>query len=67
MSDATNDRIEGQIEEVKGRAQKAWGELTNDEENMAEGDAAKAKGKLKKTKADVKDKIDDTVEDLTDR
>jgi uncharacterized protein YjbJ (UPF0337 family) len=67
MSDATNDRVEGAIEELKGRGQKAWSELTNDEEKKVEGEMSKAVGKLKRAEADAKDEIDETVKDWTDQ
>jgi uncharacterized protein YjbJ (UPF0337 family) len=67
MSDATNDRVEGATEEIKGRGQKAWGELTNDEEKKTEGDMSKAKGKLKHAEADAKEAVDEKVKDWTDQ
>jgi uncharacterized protein YjbJ (UPF0337 family) len=67
MSDATTDRAEGAVEEIRGRGQKAWGELTNDEEKQAEGEMSKAVGKLKRAEADAKDEIDETVKDWTDQ
>jgi uncharacterized protein YjbJ (UPF0337 family) len=67
MSDQTSERIEGKAEEVKGHAKSAWGEMTGDERTQAEGEIDKVKGKIKQGMADAKDKVDDTVRDLTNR
>ena len=67
MSDATRDRIEGIVDEAKGRGKSAWGELTDDDEKRAEGDLDKAKGGVKQGMADVKNKIDDVAKKITDR
>jgi len=67
MSDRTGERIEGKVDEVKGHAKSAWGDLTGDEQTKAEGEIDKAKGKIKQGVADAKDRVDDVVRDLTDR
>jgi uncharacterized protein YjbJ (UPF0337 family) len=66
MSDQTRDRIEGAADKVVGRGKSAWGELTDDDEKRAEGDADQTKGSVKQKVADVKDKIDETVKKATD-
>jgi uncharacterized protein YjbJ (UPF0337 family) len=67
MSEQTGERIEGKIDEVKGHAKSTWGEMTGDERTRAEGERDKAKGKVKQGVADVKDKVDEAVQDLTNR
>ena len=67
MSDATRDRIEGTLDDATGRGKSAFGELTGDEQTQAEGEMDQAKGGLKQGMADVKDKVDDAVKNLTDR
>jgi uncharacterized protein YjbJ (UPF0337 family) len=67
MSDATSDRVEGTVDELKGRGKKTWGELTNDEEKQVEGDMSKAVGKLRRADPDVEDEMDETVKDWTDQ
>lgn len=67
MSNTTDERAEGIVDEVKGHAKSAWGDLTGDERTKAEGEMDKAKGKIKQGVADAKDKVDDTVRDLTNR
>jgi len=65
MSDSSQDRIEGKVDELKGRGKSALGELTDDDQKRAEGDADQTQGKLKQGIADVKDKVDDVVKKVT--
>ena len=65
MSDATRDRIEGTIDEATGHGKSAWGELTGDEATKAEGEAQQTEGAFKQGMANVKDKIDDVVKNVT--
>jgi uncharacterized protein YjbJ (UPF0337 family) len=65
MSDQTSDRIEGTVDEIKGRGKSAWGELTDDDQKRAEVQADQTEGKIKKGMADVKDKVDDAVKKVT--
>ena len=65
MSDQSRDRIEGTVDDLKGRSRSAWGELADDDEQRAEGDADQAEGALKKGMANVKDKVDDAVKKVT--
>ncbi len=65
MTDQSRDRIEGNLDEVKGRGKSAFGELTGDAQTQSEGEADQASGKLKQGMADVKDKADDLVKKVT--
>ena len=67
MSDATDDRVDGAAEEIKGRGKNAWGELTNDEEKQIEGEMSKATSKLKRAEADETETVDETVKVWTDQ
>ena len=67
MSDQSRDRIEGSVDEAKGRVKSAAGELTGDRDLQAEGEADQLGGKVKKGIADAKDKVDDLVRKATDR
>jgi uncharacterized protein YjbJ (UPF0337 family) len=53
------------MDEIQGRAKSAWGELTDDDQKRAEGDADRMEGKLKQGVADAKDKVDDAVKKVT--
>jgi uncharacterized protein YjbJ (UPF0337 family) len=57
------DRIEGGIEQAKGKVKEAGGKLTGDAKLEAEGKAQKAKGKVQNTIGGAKDKIRETVDD----
>jgi uncharacterized protein YjbJ (UPF0337 family) len=59
MTTGNEDKAQGTWDETKGRAKKAWGELTDDPDKKAEGTLDKAKGKLENLKGDIKNKIDD--------
>ena len=65
MTDQSRDRIEGTMDELKGRGKSAWGEATDDQDTKAEGDADQLSGKAKQGVADLKDKADDAVKRVT--
>ncbi|CAN5642350.1 hypothetical protein BH09CHL1_BH09CHL1_00840 [soil metagenome] len=64
MSDSTRDRVEGKVDELKGRGKSAVGDLTGDSDTRAEGDLDQAKGKIKQGVADIKDKVSDIADRL---
>jgi uncharacterized protein YjbJ (UPF0337 family) len=49
------DRVEGKIEDVKGRAKRQVGEWTGDEKTQAEGAAEQVKGKIQNAWGKAKD------------
>lgn len=57
------DRIEGTIEEAKGRVEQAAGALTDDDRMKAEGMLDEAKGRAQQFLGDIKDKVDDLRDD----
>lgn len=65
MSDQSRDRVEGTVDDLKGRGKSAWGELTGDDEKKAEGEADQTKGAAKKVLADAKDALDTAVKKVT--
>ena len=65
------DRVEGKLEDVKGRVKRQVGEWTGDENAQAEGAADQAKGKvqnawgkLKDAARDAGDKADDKADNV---
>ncbi len=56
------DQIQGNFEQIKGRAKSVWGELTDDDVRRAEGDADRLYGIIQErfgdTKEAIKKKID---------
>jgi uncharacterized protein YjbJ (UPF0337 family) len=65
MADDVKERGKAAGEQVKGKVQQAWGDLTGDEESKAEGMANESKGKLRDTKEDVKDVVEDVKDAFT--
>lgn len=65
MSDTSKTRIEGKVDDLKGRTKEAWGDVSGDEQAKAEGQADQMLGKIKQGVADAKDKIDDAVDKIT--
>jgi uncharacterized protein YjbJ (UPF0337 family) len=61
---STDDKVEGTIDIIKGKAKKVWGEVTNDDSAKAEGTVDKIKGNLKKAKGDLKDLVKGKVDDV---
>ena len=58
MAMGDDDKAEGKIDQLKGRAKKAWGELTDDPDKKAEGSADKLGGKAKELKGEIKNALD---------
>ncbi len=58
MAMGDDDKMEGGIDKLKGKAKKAWGELTDDKEKKAEGQSDKLKGGMKDIKGDIKGALD---------
>jgi uncharacterized protein YjbJ (UPF0337 family) len=51
------DQAEGKWDQIKGRAKKAWGELTDDDFKKAEGSMDKLYGVIQKKFGDTKESI----------
>jgi len=54
-----DDKVKGTVEEAKGKAKQAWGDLTDNEETRAEGQTDEAKGKGRQSLGNLKDAADD--------
>ncbi len=65
MSDSTKDRVTGHVDEAKGKAKSAVGDVTGDDQTKAEGQMDQVTGKIKQGVADLKDKANDVVKGLT--
>jgi uncharacterized protein YjbJ (UPF0337 family) len=62
----TNDTsVEGQGDQLKGRAEQAYGDLTGDQEHQDKGQAQENRGKVKEAAGNVQDKVDDVKDKLT--
>ena len=57
------DRIEGSVKEAGGKAKEAWGDLTDDRETEAEGEADQVEGKAQHEWGEGKDKVRDATDE----
>ena len=57
------DRIEGKMDDIKGRVKRQVGEWTGDSEAQAEGTLDQAKGKAQNAWGKMKDAARDAVDD----
>jgi uncharacterized protein YjbJ (UPF0337 family) len=55
------------MDQAKGRAKEAIGDLTGDEDLKREGKADRAAGEVKEKVSDAVDKVRDTAEDVKDK
>jgi uncharacterized protein YjbJ (UPF0337 family) len=56
--------MEGKMDEMKGRAKEAVGDLTDDKDLKREGQVDQAGGKVKQKVEDAKDWVEDKIDDL---
>jgi uncharacterized protein YjbJ (UPF0337 family) len=61
------DRIKGKGKDLGGRAQEAWGDLTNDAEHKIKGQAKQVEGNVQEGFGKVKDAIRDAMDDKPGR
>lgn len=60
------DRVEGKLDDVKGRVKRQVGEWTGDEKAQAEGAADQAKGKVQNAWGKLKDAGRDAMDKADD-
>ena len=58
------DQVKGKWEQIKGRAKRAWGELTDDDFAKAEGSKDKLTGIITERFGDTKEAINAKLDDL---
>ena len=51
------DRVEGSLEQAKGKVKEVTGKVTGDSKTETEGKADQAKGKVKNTVGGIKDAV----------
>ncbi len=59
------DQIKGTWDQIKGKAKRIWGELTDDDFTKAEGSADKLYGVIEKRFGDTKEAIKDKIDKLS--
>ena len=57
----------GNLDEAKGRAKQAIGDLTDDDDMKREGKVDEHAGKAKDKLGDLKDEAEDVVDDVKDK
>jgi uncharacterized protein YjbJ (UPF0337 family) len=60
------DEIEGQKDQVKGRAKQAWGDLTDNERLHDEGVADETAGDVQEGFGRARRKVGEAIEDIAD-
>ena len=56
--------MEGKMDELKGRAKEAAGDLTDNKDLQREGKADKTAGKVKQKVEDAKNWVEDKIDDI---
>ncbi|WP_084078054.1 CsbD family protein [Demequina sp. NBRC 110057] len=64
---SNTDRLSNAAEDAKGKVKEGFGKATDDEQLEAEGKTDQAKADFKDKVEDVKDKVAEKYNDLTDR
>jgi uncharacterized protein YjbJ (UPF0337 family) len=59
--------MDNDLDQAKGKLKQAAGDLTDNPDLKAEGEADEAGGKVKEFLEDVKDKLDDAVDSVKDK
>lgn len=63
--DMNKDQVNGQWDQTKGKAKKAWAELTDDDFLKAEGSTDKLVGIIQKRFGDTKEAIKKKIDKIT--
>jgi uncharacterized protein YjbJ (UPF0337 family) len=58
-----SDRVEGPLKEAGGKAKEAWGDVTDDPETEAEGQADQVEGNVQNEWGEAKDTARDVLDD----
>jgi uncharacterized protein YjbJ (UPF0337 family) len=64
MADGTRQKWEGRWDQLKGRARKAWGELTDDDFDRAQGDYENLVGRIKEKTGKTREEIDRRLDEV---
>lgn len=57
MTDGTNLKWEGRWDQLKGKAKQAWGNLTDDDLDVAEGNYDEMVGRIKERTGETEDQV----------
>lgn len=59
---AADTKTQGKADELKGKAQETWGNITGDDEEKAKGKGTQVKGHAEQAAGQVKDALDDATD-----
>jgi uncharacterized protein YjbJ (UPF0337 family) len=63
MQDPTQTKWEGRWDQLKGKARQAWGNLTDDDLDVAEGNYEELVGRIKERTGETAEQIRERLED----
>ena len=58
------DELDGKVDQAKGKAKQAWGDVTGNERLHDEGVADEARGEVDETVGKARRKVGETIEDI---
>jgi uncharacterized protein YjbJ (UPF0337 family) len=61
MQDGTQNKWEGRWDQLKAKAKQTWGNLTDDDLDVAEGNYQEMIGKLKEKTGETQEKIEELL------
>ena len=59
----TSTKWEGRWDQLKGKAKQSWGELTNDDLDVAEGNFDEFVGRIKERTGETREEIEKRLDD----
>lgn len=62
MEDSTKTKWEGRWDQLKGKAKQTWGNLTDDDLNVAEGNYDEFIGKIKERTGETREEIESRLD-----
>jgi uncharacterized protein YjbJ (UPF0337 family) len=61
MAEDTRMKWEGRWDQLKGKAKQAWGELTDDDLDIAEGNVDELVGRIKERTGETREEIEERL------
>lgn len=61
MQDGTQTKWEGRWEQLKGKAKQTWGDLTDDDLDVAEGNYDEMIGRIKERTGETQEQIEERL------
>lgn len=66
MDDPTQTKWEGRWDQLKGKARRLWGDLTDDDLDVAEGNYEEIVGRIKERTGESAEEIRSRLDDMDD-